>query len=670
MTEKFYPREHDLLKISNIDHYCPDKLKEIDEQGYEMLKQKDIFKSFKHHCNFHYGRKERYPKCSDPYKDGLRRELILISLADWKASAISRKLRTAKHSDYEVFKIWKDKKDKEKGKKIILEEIIKCLKEGKEPAEIFNNNLCVFKKRPEDINRPFASLFVHSDLTERWFQFFNNNNDYFGLPDKILSVRESWENIYNISGRVNPKKGKIRKPIFFVRLKLNVNQKLARISDTKIINEIENLIKRIPQTIQGSQELYNLYDEILLVMRPQNIDDKEKEVKESLERQLQSIETFTTNYYLEGNISKTYLSNKEFLQNFDKIFGEYQYSFYPKLDEKIEVTEKDLQNENENYVEAKLAMLCELCQLAPATITFRKKDYNQETGQITESNVSEHLCSSCAKLRVEQEEEEKPEANRKEDKDKIGRNIAHWEFEAEEKKKDIKLCFIKISLNMKELEKALKERFQEEFGIDNIKDEDLGISIIYEFLVDYKEFVNGFRETIFADYQENERIMILPNLFCLKMEKMDDIKRGERIKNIVDQYIVKHKEMFPKLNGKKNPIKFSLAYSNIKFPFTEHWRYLSSKPKSSLNILAVRKAVLEVDFSKYQSLSQMDLSSRRVSHFLHNLTRIEEITDNQLLLEVTIIEKRRDLKEIFQPFTQGEVKAREILAYYKIFGGQ
>lgn len=664
LTEKFYPREHDLLKLYK-SHYCPDKLKKTDNRSYEIIKQLDIFKSLKHHCNFHYGWRS-FPECSSPYENGLRREFILISLADWKASAISRRLRSTKHGlFYEVFKVWKDGKSDmpQKSKRIIVKEIIESLKRGEEPNIIFDKNIVYLKRRSEDAKVcSFASLLVHSDLTEKWFNFFNNNNDYFGLPKSIYSIRDAWKNIYDISGR----KG-VKKPVFFIRLKLNVNQKLARISDIKIINEMKKLMKKIPQVISGSQELYNLYDELLLVMRPKKIDDEIKEIKESLERQLHSIDIFTTNYYLEGNISKTYLDNKKFLHNFDILFGEYQCSFYPKLDEKIEITKEDLQSNNEGYVEAKLAMLCELCQLAPATETFWKKNYNPQTGEVTESNASEHLCSSCAKLRVAQEKEEKLTEISK--KGKIGRNIARWEFEAEEEKKDIKLCFIKVSLNMRELEVVLKERFQKEFNIDNIGDEDLGFSIIQEFLSDYKQFVDNYREEIFKDWGENERINILPNFFCLKMEKKEEIKRGKRIKDIVDQFITLYEQNFPKFKKGMSPINLSLTYSNIKYPFTEHWRYLTYRAKDFLNIFAVRKSLLEINIDKYHILGQMNLDSKKISSSLHNLAKIEERTGSQLLIEIEVIRRRKDLgKEIFWAFTQQQINALEILSYYKIFG--
>lgn len=668
LTEKFYPREHDLLKLYK-GHYCPDDLKKIDRQTHEALKQLDIFKSLKHHCNIHYGWKG-FPECSNPYKGGLRKEFILISLADWKASAISRRLRSVKHHlFYKVFKVWKDDKSDEKlREKKDIKEIIDSLKKGEDPNIVFDKNLAHLKRRSEDAKVcSFASLFVHSDLTEKWFNFFNDNNDYFGLPELISSTRDARRNIYDISGR----KG-VKKPIFFVRLKLNVNQKLARISDTKIINEVKNLMKKIPQAISGSQELYNLYDEILLVMRPNKIEDEIEEikVKESLEKQLQSIDIFTTNYYLEGNILKTYLSNKKFLHNFDELFGEYQHSFYPKLEEKIEITKEDLQSSDKDYVEAKLAMLCELCQLASATVTLPKKNYNPQTGEITKSNVSEHLCSSCANLRFEQEREEKPTGVSNEEKGgKIGRNIARWEFEAEEKKKDIKLCFIKISLNMKELVLVLKERFQEEFEIDDIGDEDLGFSIVQEFLSDYKQFVDEYREKIFESYEEDKRINILPNFFCLKMEKEEGNKRGKKIKDIVDQFITLYQQNFPKFKKEKSPIEFSLTYSNIKYPFTEHWRYLTYRAKHSLNIFAVRKSLLEIEIDKYHKLSQMRIDSKRVSSFLHNLAKIEERTGNRLLLEIEVIRRRKDLgDEIFWPFTQRQINVSEILSYYKIFG--
>ena len=51
------------------------------------------------------------------------------------------------------------------------------------------------------------------------------------------------------------------------------------------------------------------------------------------------------------------------------------------------------------------------------------------------------------------------------------------------------------------------------------------------------------------------------------------------------------------------------------------------------------------------------------------LAKIEERTGSQLLIEMEVIRRRKDLgKEIFWAFTQQQINALEILSYYKIFG--
>jgi hypothetical protein len=407
---------------------------------------------------------------------------LFLAIADVKASTISRKLnigfRKGKRTIWNTYHIWINKEINEcTGKPPDDVTVLKDIVSSGDISTVFTNREGKIKQRSEDAWKcPFTSLMTHSELTERWFNFLNKNNDYFKVPDKIDSIFEARKISSSIQGNYSKKDYKEGLPICFIRLKLFANQSLSRIADTEIINKIHKIIEGIPNCFEGAQELYSLYDETIFV-----IPVPKEDVKDYIEKKLQGIEQFTTNYYIEGNFSRTRLFTKNLLKGYNDIFKEFEYTFYPKLDDKIAPDLKDLGEEN---IEAYHAKLCELCNMKAATKTFWK--FNEEEEK---KKIHECLCESCHSLRVEQrkinEAIEKGEEVHRDRFHGIGYKISKWEKELP----DSRLCFIKIDLDLNLLNELLKKILLREFPLkkyeDKFDDENIGFSIIYEFLNKY-----------------------------------------------------------------------------------------------------------------------------------------------------------------------------------------
>ena len=680
MTE-YYSKEHDILKLCDRHkgkkiHYCPDCLN--DKTLLEELKKVKGFRALKHHCVFKWTVDQHC--CIDD--ESITKEDLFLAIADVKASVISRKLNIGyrkghkKQSIWNTYHLWINREINEcVGKPPDDATILQGIVDSEDIGKVFKNNEEQIKQRSEDAWRcPFASLMTHSELTERWFHFFVKNNDYFQVPESINSINEARKISLIIQGNNSKKDYKEGLSICFIRLKLFANQNLSRIADTEIINNINKIIKRIPNYFAGSQELYSLYDETIFV-----IPEPKEDVKDYIENKLQNMEQFATNYYIEANFSRTRLFTKDLLKGYDKIFREFEYTFYPKLKEKIAPKLDEL---GEEHIEAYRAKLCELCNMEEATKTFRKFNHEEET-----KKIHEFLCINCFEIRDIQRRINESIEKGEEYHHGIGYKIAKWEKE----RPDSKLCFIKIDLNLNLLNELFKKILLREFPLkkyeDKFNDENIGLSIIYEFLNNFTEdFLPSLKSRITKgkfskDFDDKTGVSnefeILDNFICLRFDEISDMREILRI--FSDAYVTS----FPQFKGfhdsrnilddgrtKKTafPITFSATISNIKFPFFEAWRYLNKQKDNLINILVIRNFELVMDYREYEKLSGLDFENKRISSFLYKLVEMDKRTESELLISTEIFNQRKIQWEIFQGITKNEYGVNHLMNFYKLIG--
>lgn len=669
-----YPKEHDILKIcgkfrgSNI-HYCPHCIGMVDPDLLTAVKQHECFKSLRHHCVFRWA--SRKHNCDPSEFFPITREEFFLALADVKASVISRKLnvgyRKSRKITWDVYHLWKNKNiaaccGTEPHDDILIEEIANT---GSLPA-IFEKRKDKVVKRSEDAWKcPFASLMTHSELTEKWFHLFMKNSDYFSVDEEIETIAKARALNSHIQGNSSHKNPKEGLPITFVRLKLFANQSLSRIADTEIIQAIGGIVKSIPDYFNGGQELYTLHDEIIFVM-PTPAGDIQSYIKDVLE----GVEGFTTNYYFEGNHSRrgTRLHKKDLLIGYNDLFTEFQHTYYPRLDNIINPKYSELTEKNEEAFHAKL---CELCNMAQAEKTFWK--FNNE-----EEGIHECLCENCFSIRVRQKDINDAIESGREIHHGIGYKIAKWERSIPHSK----LCFVKIDLDMKLLNKIIKDILWAEFPLprfrDRYNDEHIGFSILYEFLEQYKTFLRIFNDCIrllpkFDPLRIDERsgvsdeFQILGNFLCLRLDDFSEVKE------ILARFAGSYKQAFPQFgsgvdsrNNGRYPLTFSTTISNIKFPFFEAWRYLNSPKTKWMNVLVTRNFEMSINPSEYEALTQINIRQNEVSRFLHKLSAINERTKSDLPVNTEIFNNQRSQDKIFKGITHNAYSIHELLCFYKL----
>lgn len=291
--------------------------------------------------------------------------------------------------------------------------------------------------------------------------------------------------------------------------------------------------------------------------------------------------------------------------------------------------------------------------MAPAVFIYPRDAYPDSTEM---EPVEECLCEGCRAIRKEADK---------------AKNLASWENE-----EGVNVAFFKVTLDMPELVGLLKDMFRASFFKEKgeVLDDDLGFSILKEFLHDYKKFLAAFKDEVlrYEDYGRPENHEgIMDNLFCIKIQKPCDIKPlvwsyAEKIES-ADFFAQMVK--FAITNKKAFPIKLSITVSSVKCPFIEHWRRLND-PVEEIKIYAIPNVKLEVVFVKFKKLMVSKIEDRKVSAALHKLAEVEERTGSQFLTTVAMLDMKGDLKDLAKPLiTTSELTINETLAYYKIMKG-
>jgi|GEM_PF-2583659 len=627
-------RLHDLLKLTGDSaiHWCPDR---HPDAAILKAKSPSLWKALKHHCVF----RQHGPDC----KLDIDRETVCICLADHKASAISRRLKHI-HASRTVFRVWRDE-PRAYGESEKHPEVFKAACDTPDLDVLFNDHRSMFEKRPETMAKgdgsSFTSLLTHADLTATWAEFFERNANYYGIAETATNV---WQAI-----RDADRKSIFDKSALLLRCKIRTHGRLARLRDLQIVKDIADKRANLADALGGAL-LYELPDEFVVALTP----DVESKINKLLEDHL------TTSHFVEFACITTVLGNssrktgKGFLHNFGDLFAGYPRTAYSDLPEEIVP--------NHTNEASSRAILCDLCQLAPASVVY-PKDAHPNSEQ---DPISEYLCAACTDVR-------------KNSVTKAPR-LAEWEEsadgEADNGPKRSRVCLVKVSLDMGLLAKALVQLFEKTFPDKTqgrvLGDEDIGFSILREFLLDYSRFVKAFEKCVLemanGKYSNDNHDHIMDGFLALRTEKDNEAA------DIVRAYVKLYDEYFPKLKGDITPIKLSVSCSPIKHPFLEHWDVID-KPTAAIEVHSVRRARLSSSFNQLGALEKIrDAAerSRQVSTFLHRLAEIEARTRSTRLVRFALLEQGRGRDSspppvIVEPFMDDVVNITQILAYYKLF---
>lgn len=662
MSDDLVPEMHDIGKLvavsimGNKDHNFTD----IDDSYKDKIRENVNWGAIK----YHHVKKRKVP---EKYRDDL--DLFLLKLSDRMASAVSRMLQEEEKKEFE-----KVRKDEERKKPSICklwntkEEVTDLISDSKEFLEVidfvnsYSSSNCnqYFEKYgkklrecPEDklpgLN--VTSLSTHSKLVGNFYRFFKKYRD--DIKDNETSLGQ----IRDVKRAENNFKIKL------IHGKIRFHLTPVRARDLNIFSVKERIANSLKQR---DEVLFCTTDEFLAVL-PLNKDIKSVfgKMEENLYLDVEEAEVVLDEAYPTPVAVKKRFERRDLNK-----FGAKKINYTEKVEySKLSTLVHDI---------------CELCQMYEATKEF-PKDYvydnlcekcknavrsdeypfpldklcdkcMNKNEKWLEETISENLCVNCFDLRKEEPRTPK---------------IVEWS----ESNEDFRVAWIKINLNIEELQRTLEKQFEaylKEKGFEKRREGEIRFSVLSEFQSDYDEFLKELmREDKeddkkevrgnFADEFESVNCQwILPDFFCVKIEKTSDIKK------ILEIYSKCFGNYFLKFKEEESPIKLAISCSNVKFAFFWHWKFLE-KPQSDINLNLVGKGEMHLNIKQLDKILDLDLK-RLGTASLHKLSKVAEVSKR--LSKILLYDKGdyRLYKESdgLRKLVDGGIDFQNILTYAKM----
>jgi hypothetical protein len=291
--------------------------------------------------------------------------------------------------------------------------------------------------------------------------------------------------------------------------------------------------------------------------------------------------------------------------------------------------------------------ICEICQMRPAK-------------ERPVANVIDYVCDVCEEIRTGGFRQ---------------RSIDDWDL----------AMWVKVSLEAHALESALLNLYADyvEANISDVKIreeclKDVRIAAVARDLVeDYRAFLTDWNARL------NE---IAPRTRDGGIELRDlgtsdlcviQLRDGAELYRVLESFRVLSKTRFPVWFEKDTlpPIRLGISISDPKYPFFQHWRYIS-KPPQPVSVRVVGKRPLEIGLRALDFLVGLDLNDRdrevkRGLTYLHKLAQIEQRSASTALATVTLLSDRHDRRKLSprvidsfaDAIEQGVLRMRDLLAY-------
>lgn len=293
--------------------------------------------------------------------------------------------------------------------------------------------------------------------------------------------------------------------------------------------------------------------------------------------------------------------------------------------------------------------LCDSCQIRQG------KEWSEF------QSPKEFLCEICYNIR------------------KIGEpasNYAKWEGKA---------SWMKITLDQNQLKKTIQRLFEEYVdthptmqGVSNndkakLKEAFRPLAVQMDFVKDYKLLLKAFNEMVYEIKDKEGNPFFTKETFLYPIDGYYEfgifkVYSGEDILRVIDLFLNlmedKEKGYFPEC-FKDSPIKLSLSVAQVKYPYQEHWRFLSM-PENIINIQSSWGAKLDMDIIQYKLLrGKIRREDPKLSHFLHRLADIEIETRSNIIAMLEILEKRKKFPALLEIIHDG-LTVRQVLDFYKL----
>ncbi len=582
-------------------------------------------------------------------------DVLLTSIADVLASTISR--TWAGSEDFQkrkkrgefitegIYVLWnsdyyqKEKANHKKwaafntltGLKDMFEFIESC-KNYNEVFERFGDNL---KLTPEDKSVPFniVSLHTHLELTGKIYRVLKRHSQIIE-EDGRLYLEYSGNRIQTIKeatgGRIDEPTQKGKWIYRLVFCYINFPQSLSRLQDLNIFRKRSDLIKAFSEDVDTKDYALFFTDDFMCLFIPK---EDEIRIRELLEPFLKA--GFIIDYKeMEAELNLLTSSMEKAYKRFHSLSSNRHLKLYEKREEPNLPTQLS-------------PPLCDSCQMRQGK--ERIKD-----------QIREYLCDICYEIRQMGEP---------------AREYAMWE------EKGRRAAWMKITLDQESLLKTIYRLYEEYVdthpAMRNVSTDDKTVlkesfrplAVQMDFIKDYKLLLRALKNKIYETKDNEEKPIFTEETFIYPIENYYEfgifkVYSDKDILNVLDLFCNLLEEYFPQCL-EDSPIKFSLSIAHVKYPYQEHWKFLS-KPENVINIQSPRSSKLSINVTQYKLLKEkIRREDRKLSHFLHRLAKIEVEIRSNIIVMLEIFNNRKKFPALLE-LTQKGLSVHQILDFYKL----
>lgn len=581
-------------------------------------------------------------------------DVVLTAIADEVASSVSRTWAGTKEFEERkkrsefvqegIHSLWQPivyEKEKNSGKTWAafststelqaMFEFIDICENHEEFLEKFEENLVL---TPEDKSVPFniVTLLTHLELTGKIYRVLKkhsypieeNNRLYLAYHnERIQGVMEA------SGGRISKhpeQRGKWIYRLIFCRV--SFHQSLSRLQDLNVLEMRSDLIKGLSEDENKRDYVLFFTDDSLCLFMP--IED-EVRIQELLEPLLEA--GFIIDYkemeaeliLLKSTMEKAYQEFHSSPISKKRCLKLYQKRLAPDPDPEIQPP------------------ICDLCQVKPGEERLK-------------GEVREYLCNTCYEIRELGEP---------------AHDYAEWQGKA---------AWMKITLDQDQLANTIGRLFESYVDnskvLENVSENDKielkesfrPLAVQMDFLKDYKLLLQIFKERVYSEKDSKDHLFFTDENFLYPIEGYNEfaifkVNSGKAVAKVLSIFTDVLRELFPECL-ENSPIKLSLSIANVKYPYQEHWRFLSS-PENSINIQSPT-AQLVISIDQYMKLDEkIGRGNTKSSRFLHRLADISMKLESDITLLVEIFNNRRRFPAILEVLKSG-LTPSDILNFYKL----
>jgi hypothetical protein len=579
----------------------------------------------------------------------IRADVLLTKMADGISAAISRpelhgkRIRRRQVSEG-VHKLWNTKfyeEKKQEGQhwspftdieslKRMFQYIDSCLSY----QDFFRKYGEYLSLTPEDKKPPgnIVSLYTHLELVGKIYRTLRKysllqlqNTQYL-----LLYNNQPIKNVQEASGHIDPERDQGKWIFRIVNCNIGFPQSFSRLQDLNVFRKRADLIKSFSEDVNTKDYVLFFTDDFMCLFIPR--EDKIR-IRELLKSFFEA--GFIIDYKeMEAELNLLASSMEKAYEKFHSLSTTRHLKLYEK-------------RANIDFFPEIRPQLCDSCQM--------RKGKERIKGQI-----HEYLCDTCYQIREMGEP---------------AREYAEWE------EKGLRAAWIKITLDQEQMLKTLHRLYEEYVDTHPtmqsvsssdktmLKDSFRPLPVQMDFVKDYKLLLKAFNDQIYEIKDKEGNAFFTKENFLYPIEGyyefgISKVYSGKEILSILDLFCNLLEEYFPQCL-EDPPIKLSLSIAHVKYPYQEHWRFLS-KPGNIINVQSPRSAKLCISVVQYKLLREkIRREDQKLSHFLHRLAVIEVETKSNMTVMLEILENRRKFPALLE-LAQNGLYVRQILDFYKL----